>query len=106
MCSRLSSALGGLERVWKGYRPMNEDSARVVRMSHPDPNGPPDRTPIRVGEVWENPVNRERITILERCWDNPEGRATAELTALVERELSANTAIRRWWRNSPCSRES
>jgi len=62
---------------------MNEDSARVIRMSHPDPNGPPDRTPIRVGEVWENPVNRERITILERCWDNPEGRATAELTALV-----------------------
>jgi len=52
-------------------------------MSHPDPNGPPDRTPIRVGEVWENPVNRERITILERFWDNPEGRAIAELTALV-----------------------
>jgi len=52
-------------------------------MSHPDPNGPPDRTPIKVGEVWENPVNRERITILERFWDNPEGRAIAELTALV-----------------------
>ncbi len=52
-------------------------------MSHPDPNGPPDRTPIRVGEIWENPVNRERITILERFWDNPEGRAIAELTALV-----------------------
>ena len=62
---------------------MNEDSARIIRRSHPDPNGPPDRTPIRVGEVWENPVNRERITILERFWDNPEGRATAELTALV-----------------------
>lgn len=52
-------------------------------MSHPDPNGPPDRTPIRIGEVWENPVNKERATILERPWDNPEGRATAELTALV-----------------------
>jgi hypothetical protein len=25
------------------------------RMSHPDPNGPPDRRPIKVGEVWENP---------------------------------------------------
>jgi quercetin dioxygenase-like cupin family protein len=53
------------------------------RLSHPDPHGPPDRTPIEVGEVWENPVTRERATILERPWDNPEGRATAELTALV-----------------------
>ena len=52
-------------------------------MSHPDPHGPPDRTPIKVGEVWENPVTGERATILERPWDNPAGRATAELTALV-----------------------
>jgi quercetin dioxygenase-like cupin family protein len=52
-------------------------------MSHPDPDGLPDRTPIRVGEVWENPVTRERATILERPWDNPAGRAIAELTALV-----------------------
>ena len=52
-------------------------------MSHPDPNGPPDRTPIRVGEVWENPVTRERATILELPYENCEGRATAELTALV-----------------------
>jgi quercetin dioxygenase-like cupin family protein len=52
-------------------------------MSHPEPDGPPDRTPIKVGEVWENPVTRERATILERPWDNPEGRATAELIALV-----------------------
>jgi mannose-6-phosphate isomerase-like protein (cupin superfamily) len=52
-------------------------------MSYPDPNAQPDRTPILVGEIWENPVNRERITILERFWDNPEGRAIAELTALV-----------------------
>jgi quercetin dioxygenase-like cupin family protein len=52
-------------------------------MSHPDANGPPDRSPIRIGEVWENPVTRERATILERPWDNPQGRATAELTALV-----------------------
>jgi quercetin dioxygenase-like cupin family protein len=52
-------------------------------MSHPEPNGLPDRRPIRVGEVWENPVTRERATILERPWDNPAGRANAELTALV-----------------------
>ena len=52
-------------------------------MSHPDPHGPPDLRPIEVGEAWENPVNRERAIILERPWDNPERRATAELTALV-----------------------
>jgi len=52
-------------------------------MSHPDPKGPPDRTLIKAGEIWENPVNRERLTILERPWDNPEGRATFEMTALV-----------------------
>jgi quercetin dioxygenase-like cupin family protein len=57
--------------------------ARIVRLSHPDPNGPPDLTPIQVGEVWENPVTRERATILERSIDNPERRGTAELTALV-----------------------
>src|SRR5215472_12614392 len=54
-----------------------------TQMSHPDPHGPPDRTPIEIGEVWENPVTGERATILERPWDNPGGRATAELTALV-----------------------
>src|SRR6266508_834901 len=52
-------------------------------MSHPDPHGPPDLTPIQIGEVWENPVNRERLTILELPWQNPEGRAVDELTALV-----------------------
>jgi quercetin dioxygenase-like cupin family protein len=52
-------------------------------MSHPEPHGPPDHTPIEVGEVWENPVTRARATILERPWDNPVGRTTAELTALV-----------------------
>jgi len=52
-------------------------------MLHPDPYGPPDRTPITVGEVWENPVTGKRAMILERPWDNPAGRATAELTALV-----------------------
>jgi quercetin dioxygenase-like cupin family protein len=52
-------------------------------MSHPEPLGPADRTPISVGEVWENPITKERAMILERPWDNREGRATAELTALV-----------------------
>ena len=52
-------------------------------MSHPNSNGPADRTPIKIGEVWENPVTGERATILERPWDNPAGRATAELTALA-----------------------
>lgn len=57
--------------------------ARLAGVKHPDPHGPPDRTSIEIGEVWENPVTRERATILERTWDNPAGRATAELTALV-----------------------
>lgn len=52
-------------------------------MSHPDPNGAPDLTPIQVGEVLENPVTRERATILELPWANSEGRAVAEMTALV-----------------------
>ena len=52
-------------------------------MSHPDPRGPPDRTPIQVGEVWENPVTGERVTILELPYKNHEGRVAAELTALV-----------------------
>ena len=52
-------------------------------MSHPDPNGPADLTPIQVGEVWENPVTRERATILELPHQNPDGRVSAELVALV-----------------------
>jgi hypothetical protein len=52
-------------------------------MSHPDPNGPPDRRPIKVGELWENPVTRECSVILERPWDNPASRVTGELRALV-----------------------
>lgn len=52
-------------------------------MSHPDPNGPADCRPIKVGEVWENPVTGERATILELPWENSAGRATGELTALV-----------------------
>ena len=52
-------------------------------MSHPDPNASPDLTPVEVGDVWENPVTRERATILEIPWQNADGRATGELTALV-----------------------
>jgi quercetin dioxygenase-like cupin family protein len=52
-------------------------------MSHPDPHGPPDLTPIEVGEVWKNPATGERGTILELPTKNPEHRATVELTALV-----------------------
>jgi hypothetical protein len=41
-------------------------------MSHPDPHEPPDRTPIQIGEVWENPMTAERVTILELPHQNPE----------------------------------
>jgi len=56
---------------------------RTDRMSHPDPDAPLDRTPLQVGELWENPITKERVTILERPWDNRERRASAELSALV-----------------------
>src|SRR5262245_13166248 len=52
-------------------------------MSHPDPHGPPDRTPIQIGEVWENPITRERATIVELPYRNQERRAVAELLARV-----------------------
>jgi quercetin dioxygenase-like cupin family protein len=56
---------------------------RIVCVSHPDAHGPPDLTPIQVGEAWENPVTGERATILELPNENREGRATADLTALI-----------------------
>ncbi|MGA2164750.1 MAG: hypothetical protein ABSH36_09800 [Solirubrobacteraceae bacterium] len=34
-------------------------------MSHPDPGGPPDLTPIEVGDILDNPVTGERSTTLE-----------------------------------------
>jgi quercetin dioxygenase-like cupin family protein len=52
-------------------------------MSHPDPNAPPDLRPVELGEIWENPVTRERALILELPHTNPEGRVVAELNALV-----------------------
>lgn len=51
-------------------------------MSHPDLSAPPDLRPIEPGEVLENPVTRERATIIELPWQNAEGRAVAEMTAL------------------------
>jgi quercetin dioxygenase-like cupin family protein len=60
-----------------------ETSIENVRTSHPTPDGPPDLRPVEVGELWVNPVTKERVTILERPWDNPEGRAAAKLSALV-----------------------
>jgi quercetin dioxygenase-like cupin family protein len=50
-------------------------------MSHPDPNAPPDLTPILIGEVWENPVTKERATLLELPQHNADLRAVAELLA-------------------------
>ena len=53
-------------------------------MSHPNPHGEPNLTPITVGEVFENRVTRERNVILERFWDNPEGaEAILQLRAAV-----------------------
>jgi mannose-6-phosphate isomerase-like protein (cupin superfamily) len=83
----LNLVLGELETaqsdVWNEYRPIEGDPMRTTHRLHPDPAGPPNRTPIRLGEVWANPVNRERLAIVERPWDNSEGRATLEMTALV-----------------------
>ena len=62
---------------------ISQPLSKVTRTSHPDPNGPPDRRPLQVGEIWENPATKERATILELPHTNPEGRVTAELTALV-----------------------
>ncbi len=51
-------------------------------MSHPDASVPPDLRPIEPEEVWENPVTRERALVVELPWQNGEGRAVAEMTAL------------------------
>lgn len=55
----------------------------LAGMSHPMNNPKVDLPPIAVGEVWENPVTRERGKLLEAPWHNSEGRLVAELTALV-----------------------
>jgi quercetin dioxygenase-like cupin family protein len=51
-------------------------------VSHPDASGPADRRPIEPGELWENPVTRERAVVREVPWQNTERRGVAELTAL------------------------
>src|SRR5262245_19435876 len=57
-------------------------------MSHPDPNAPADLTPIRVGDVMENPVTGDRATVLELPWTSPEGRVVAELVARAGARLA------------------
>ena len=51
-------------------------------MGHPGNQRVVGLAPIVVGEVWENTVARERGRWLELPWQNPEGRAVGELTAL------------------------
>jgi quercetin dioxygenase-like cupin family protein len=51
-------------------------------VSHPDPAAAPDTRPLEPGEVWENPVTRERAVLVEAPWWNDAGRAVADLTAL------------------------
>lgn len=52
-------------------------------MSHPDLSREPDLRPIELGEVFENPVTRERAVVIELPWQNASGRVVAEMTALV-----------------------
>src|ERR1700741_2123743 len=52
-------------------------------MYHPKSHGQLNLTAIQIGEVLENPITRERATILELPHQNPEGRAVAELLARV-----------------------
>src|SRR4029453_7189336 len=58
-------------------------TGEVVLMSLPAPHAPPDRTPIQIGEVWENPMTGERVTILELPHRNAERRVVPELLPLV-----------------------
>jgi mannose-6-phosphate isomerase-like protein (cupin superfamily) len=52
-------------------------------VSHPDPAGPADLRPFRVGDELQNHVTGEFARILELPWENPEGRGRAELLAVV-----------------------
>lgn len=56
---------------------------RTGRAPHPDRNGPPDRRPIKLGEVWGNPITGEYGKVLELPWHNHQGRLVAELRALA-----------------------
>lgn len=55
----------------------------ILATDNPHGRGQPDRRPIKLGEVWENPLTGERATIFERPWDNPEGRAMTEIVTLI-----------------------
>lgn len=61
----------------------SEVLTRTGRISHPDPNGPPDLRPITLDEVWVNPVTGEYGKPLELPWQNRQGRFVAELKALA-----------------------
>jgi quercetin dioxygenase-like cupin family protein len=52
-------------------------------MSHPDTNEPAATRPWRIGDELVNPVTKEYARIIEVPWENPSGRARAEMTALV-----------------------
>jgi quercetin dioxygenase-like cupin family protein len=52
-------------------------------MYHPQSQRQLNLTPIQIGEVLENPITRERATIIELPHQNPERRAVAELLARV-----------------------
>jgi len=65
-----------------GMAPKQTEASKTILL-HPDASASPDRTPVRVGELWLNPATKERVTLLELPWANPEGRASAELSALV-----------------------
>ena len=53
-------ANGQVVVTWLSYSLTDPNEAGVV-VSHPDPHAQPDRTPIQIGEVWENPMTGERV---------------------------------------------
>jgi hypothetical protein len=58
-----------------GVRPLFEQLQRLLwllwpqvfgrAMSHPNLLAPPDTRPIEAGEIWENPVTRERAVVVD-----------------------------------------
>jgi quercetin dioxygenase-like cupin family protein len=55
----------------------------LTGVGHPSADPLGDLAPIRVGELWENPITRERVKHLELPWQNPDRRSVVELTALA-----------------------
>jgi hypothetical protein len=65
----------------------------MMDQMHPDPNGSVDRTPVDVGEGWENPVTREFSDVI--VFRSPPW--------LVQRALFATivpSALSRGWRGT------